>query len=150
MSGPLNCALDAGDRLRAQRHFTETEATREAFTEFRRTTDPFSVWLDENTVLAADGLIPQMQLRAKYKESCEKAGRALPSAMAITSLLKSIRSGVELKQKNMNEAELRFHQVRGTTAPWCYFGIAWLAPDLEGANSNRDSGQWSSKYESYN
>ncbi len=137
--------------MRAQRAFSrETEATREAATEFRRTTDPFSVWVEENTVLAADGFIPQMRLRAKYKEECDKAGRALPSAVAITSMLKSIHPGVELKQKKMNEAELRLHQVHGTTAPWCYFGIVWLARETDAPNSRRTQEQWSSNYETDN
>ena len=137
LSGLLNRALDAGDQLRKERHFTIGPSIAEANTEFRRATDPFSVWLEANTVLAATGYILQTELRNKYAEVCTQAGRAAPSAKAITAMLRSIRPGVELKQKRLEK-----------TNPWAYFGIAWMTEEKPPLDLN--TSHWTDRYESFN
>jgi putative DNA primase/helicase len=145
-SGFLNRALEAGDRLRKERGFTETATAREAATELRRTTDPFIVWLAENTTFVNGACIPQIELRDGYRKACEKEGRPAPTAMAITAKLKSIHPAVQLRQKRMSKSELRPHSIRGTDRPWCYFGIGWLTTvNDEGSKPVPD--HWLSKYE---
>jgi putative DNA primase/helicase len=136
-SGLLNRALTALDRLRVRRHFTETPSIIEATTAFRGATDPLSIWIEQSTVFVPAGFIPQKELRDKYREACQKAGRALPSAMALTSMLKSIHPGIELKQRK-----------RGADTLWCYVGIAWRTDDVSVPSPKLE--HWASRYENYN
>ena len=118
LSGLLNLALAAGDRLRAQGHFTQSDSVAEAGVEFRRTTDPFHVWLSEHTVLVPKGFVVQKDLYKQYGEECRRAERAMPSPNEITAMIQQIHPGVKLKQKRVNRRRA-----------WCYCGIGWLTSE---------------------
>ena len=118
LSGLLNLALAAGDRLRAQGHFTQSDSVAEAGVEFRRTTDPFHVWLSEHTVLVPKGFVVQKDLYKQYGEECRRAERAMPSPNEITAMIQRIHPGVKLKQKRVNRKRA-----------WCYCGIGWLTSE---------------------
>jgi hypothetical protein len=126
LSGLLNLALTAGDRLRAQ-GFAISETTAEAARDLRRTTDPFFVWLEEHVAVAPSGYIPQKELRSRYLEDCRSAKppRAEPSAKQVTAMLERIHPGVTVNQKTINRAD----------GIWCYCGIAWMANESETAGA---------------
>jgi len=67
LSGLLNRALDALPAIRKGK-FTESASTRAALDEFRRTTDPLAVWLDQYTVERPDAMLPKDQLRSAYTQ----------------------------------------------------------------------------------
>jgi putative DNA primase/helicase len=118
LSGLLNLALVAGDGLRDRGHFTRSDSMAEAAREFRRTTDPFHVWLDEHTVLVPKGFVVQKDLYKGYGEECRRAERAMPSPNEITAMIQRIHPGVKLKQKRVNRKRA-----------WCYCGIGWLTSE---------------------
>ncbi len=71
-----------GHRRDPHRSLSESNLTRWAMDEFRKATDPLAVWLDRQTVLRPDAVIPQDQLYQEYTPSllaCFDAGRP-PSA----------------------------------------------------------------------
>ena len=52
-------------------------------------------------------------------------------------MLRSIRPGVELKQKRLEK-----------TNPWAYFGIAWMTEEKPPLDLN--TSHWTDRYESFN
>ncbi len=119
LSGLLNKALAALTAVRRGR-FTESASTRAAMDDFRRTTDPLAVWLDQNTVERGDGVIAKEELRRAYGQACQDAGRPVLGDVQFTATLKRLRSKVQPGQRRING---RVTQV--------YTGIGMLALDSE-------------------
>jgi putative DNA primase/helicase len=101
LSGLLNKALDALPAIRTGR-FTETASTRAALDEFRQTTDPMAVWLDQNTVERPDAMIPKDKLRSAYGQVCQSAGRPILGDVQFTAALKRLRPKVELSKRRVD------------------------------------------------
>ena len=94
LSGMLNRALN--ELVTIQRgSFTESPTTREALNEFRMTTDPLAVWLEENTVEAPESWLPKDQLRRAYGQACRDNGRPFMGDVQFTGALKRIRPKVQ-------------------------------------------------------
>ena len=122
LSGMLNRALKALPQIQLGR-FTESASMREALDEFRKTTDPFAVWLEANTVENAEGFVTKESIRAAYTEDCRDAGRPVPSESAFTERLRSLRPNVKTGQRRVNGKK-----------PWCYNGIVRVAEEYKGGS----------------
>jgi putative DNA primase/helicase len=120
-SGLLNHCLDAVDGLRAHRQFTESETMREARIELRRVTDPFAIWLEEQTVFSALLAIPIHELAKRYADDCIQRGRPVPSAKTITQKIKRLRPKVEVLQRTHEDG----------ARPWSYVGLTWRSTQKE-------------------
>jgi putative DNA primase/helicase len=101
LSGMLSRALDALPTIRSGR-FTESPSTRAAMDEFRRTTDPLAVWLDQNTVERRDAMIPKDKLRIAYGRACQDAGRPMLGDVQFTAALKRLRPKVQPAQRRVD------------------------------------------------
>jgi len=106
LSGLLNRALDALPTIRKGR-FTESASTRAALEEFRRTTDPLAVWLDQNTVERPDAMVPKDKLRSMYGQACQDAGRPIMPDTQFTAALKRLRPKVESAQRRVDRKPTR-------------------------------------------
>lgn len=106
LSGLLNRALAA---LPAVRHggFTETESTKAALEDFRRTTDPFSVWMDQNTVERPDATVRKDQLRTAYGQVCQDNGRPILGDVQFTAALKRLRPKVEPTRRTVDGKKIQ-------------------------------------------
>jgi P4 family phage/plasmid primase-like protien len=101
LSGLLIKALDALPVIRKGR-FTESASTRAALDEFRRTTDPLSVWLDRFTVERPDAIIAKEKLRGAYGQVCQEAGRPVMGDMQFAAALKRARPKVEHTKRRVD------------------------------------------------
>jgi putative DNA primase/helicase len=121
LSGLLNKALDALPTIRKGR-FTESDSTRAALDEFRRTTDPLAVWLDINTVERPEAMIPKNKLRSAYGLVCQEAGRPILGEVQFTAALRRLRPRVEPARRTVNGK--RFTQV--------YLGLGFVTEEEPG------------------
>jgi len=119
LSGVLNKALEAIASIRS-RGLTESESTRRAMDEFRQTTDPVAVWLDRNTVVEPEAVIPADRLWQDYSQDCVAKGRPTVSKTALGRAIAQLRPTVEKRQRTMNGR-----------LSWCYVGIGSIAEDLK-------------------
>ena len=118
LSGMLNKALDALERLNTQRAFSEPESVKAAWTDFHATTDPLAVWLDRFTVDAPDASVPKATLRVAYNADAEQHARPRMDNKAFGAAFKRLRPAVFDCQRTVN------HKV-----VWCYGGIGLLHSD---------------------
>jgi putative DNA primase/helicase len=117
LSGLLNRALDALPTIRKGR-FTESDSTRAALDEFRRTTDPLAVWLDQNTIERPDAVVPKDRLRNAYSQACQEAGRPVLGDVHFTGALRRLRPKVEPAKRRID----------GRLTP-VYVGLGFLTQD---------------------
>ena len=121
----LNKALDVLPRLREQ-GFTETASTREAWDEFRETTDPVAVWLDRHTVSGREAMVSKDAIRKAYGQAADREGRPRLSNKAFGQAVKRFRP-------NVNEAQ---RTIAGKVR-WAWLGIGLRAGP--GSQVSRDS-----------
>jgi P4 family phage/plasmid primase-like protien len=114
LSGVLNRALDAWPNLRAN-GFTITPSMAAAAADFRRTTDPLSVWLERNAVRGPKFLVGKEELRNAYGEFVARAGIPAPTANALTRAVASMFPGIKEGQRT-----------RGGRLVWCWLGLGLL------------------------
>jgi putative DNA primase/helicase len=112
LSGLLNHALDAMARLDSD-GFTKSESMLQAWDEFRRETDPLSVWLDRTTIEDPAAFVPKRELLDAYKAECAARRRTPMSSTGFGLALKRLRK-VGDQQKTVD----------GKVA-WCYTGIGF-------------------------
>jgi P4 family phage/plasmid primase-like protien len=115
LSGVLNKALEALKAIRGH-GLSESESIRRAMDEFRQTTDPVAVWLDRNTVLEPDAVIPADRLWQDYNQDCVAKGRPTVSKTALGRAIAQLRPTVEKRQRTVNDR-----------LSWCYVGIGSIA-----------------------
>jgi len=113
LSGALNKALDALQRVRRCCRFTEPTASRVAEQKYQAANDAIAAWLDEHTVASGDSAIPQSELHAAYASHCRRHNRRPASKQAFGRLLKTLRPQAEPAQRT----------VEGRRT-WMYAGIA--------------------------
>lgn len=101
LSGVLNKALAVLPNLRT-RGFSEPESVRQAWTEFRGTTDPLAIWLDEATISTPQGFVPKDTLRAAYHAVCDRKGLPGPSEKSFTQQLQRLRPSVREAQRSIS------------------------------------------------
>jgi phage/plasmid-associated DNA primase len=111
----LNKALEALKAIRGH-GLSESESIRRAMDEFRQTTDPVAVWLDRNTVLEPDAVIPADRLWQDYNQDCVAKGRPTVSKTALGRAIAQLRPTVEKRQRTVNDR-----------LSWCYVGIGSIA-----------------------
>ena len=112
LSGVLNKALDALDRLRRARHFTEPESTIRALSEYRAITDCLQVWLEGNTIEAPESRIEVAELRTAFNDAARREGRPPMTETEFGIAFKRLRPQVR-------KTRIRVNQDR----EWFYFGI---------------------------
>jgi putative DNA primase/helicase len=111
LSGVLNKALAALSRLRSQ-GFSIGDSMTHAWEEFRRTTDPMTVWLDRMTEQLPYAIVTKDALLTEYNKDCETSGRPRISAHAMTKTIKRAYPQVTEAQRS----------VSGGTK-WCWIGL---------------------------
>ncbi len=119
LSGVLNKALEVLPRLRKE-GFTDCESTRRAMNEFRQSTDPLAVWLDQNTLVRSGAFVAADHVFNLYCLECARKNRPTPTTTAFGRAISHLRPGVDKKQRTVN-GSLR----------WCYVGIGLLTSDSE-------------------
>ena len=119
LSGVLNKAIEALKSIRSH-GLSESDSIRRAMDEFRQTTDPVAVWLDRNTVLEPEAVIPADRLWQDYNQDCVAKGRPTVSKTALGRAIAQLRPTVEKRQRTVNER-----------LSWCYVGIGSIAEGLK-------------------
>lgn len=117
LSGVLNKVLDALAKIRCS-GFTQSDSMTQAWHEFRRTTDPLSVWLEANTAEDPDGIAVKKDLNAAYNASRTAAGHPTMNSTAFGLALKRIRKSLGDAQRTVN-GKLQ----------WVYTGICLKAKE---------------------
>jgi len=120
LSGVLNQALKQYRAIRT-RGLTETPSMRRAWEQLRQATDPFSVWLDRETVALPDAQVPKGELMIAYNRDCEKAGRPPMTQQSFGRAVKRARPQVQEAQRTVH-----------SRLQWCYIGLGLQAEDLTG------------------
>jgi len=114
LSGALNKALEALQRVRRRCRFTEPTESRIEVQRYQATNDTIAAWLDEYTVAASgDAIIPQSELHAAYATSCRYHNLSPASKQAFGRLLRELRPETKPTQRT----------VAGRRT-WVYAGIA--------------------------
>lgn len=119
LSGVLNKALEALASIRSH-GLSESESTRRAMDEFRQTTDPVAVWLDRNTVLEPEAVIPADRLWQDYNQDCVAKGRPTVSKTALGRAVAQLRPTIEKRQRTVNGR-----------LSWCYAGLGTVVDEHE-------------------
>jgi putative DNA primase/helicase len=122
LSGLLNRALDVLPRVQAGT-FTESPSLRNAWDQFRRTTDPLSVWLEHNTVDGPDSFVPKHQLRELFAADCRDNGRPILPDAVFTERLRRLKQRVTTGQKTAKKT-------------WCFLGIGLRTSEYESQEPN--------------
>ncbi len=112
LSGLLNKALIALARIRRQ-GFTQSASMQQAWDEFRRVTDPLSVWLDQHTIQLPTAMVGKAELMSAFNKSLLDAKKPPLSKTAFGLALRRVR-------KDIDEAQRTF---KGRLQ-WVYLGIA--------------------------
>ena len=113
LSGALNKALEALQRVRRCCRFTEPRESRIEVEKYQAANDAIAAWLDEHTVASGDAIIPQSELHAAYVTHCRLSCRRSASKQAFGRLLRVLRPDTEPTQRT----------VAGRRT-WVYAGIA--------------------------
>ncbi|MGO9261735.1 MAG: phage/plasmid primase, P4 family [Bryobacteraceae bacterium] len=111
LSGVLNKALDALKNIRS-RGFTESASMREAWIEFRETTDPLATWLDQNTDTVSDELVVQGSLMAAFNKHLTDHNKPIMAKTGFGLALKRARPSITLTQRTVDGR-----------VKWVYLGI---------------------------
>lgn len=130
LSGLLNKALDGLRRLQDRGRFTPPASVQVAFAEFRATTDPFAVWLDQQTVEAPDCLVAKDELRRAYNKDATANSRPTMTDTAIGLALKAMRPQVSSKQRTVNGK-----------VTWCWLGIGLKSTEGPGHSHGSQGSQ---------
>jgi putative DNA primase/helicase len=99
-SGVLNKILEVVGRVRTK-GFTESKSMKEAWEEFRHTTDPVSVWLDRNTIMGPEIYVTKDALLQAFNTDDKNSGRIM-TPTAFTQAMKRLRPELEIKQRTVN------------------------------------------------
>ncbi len=100
-SGVLNRALDALANIRTNRGITESPSMREAWSEFRETTDPLAVWLESNTTEHPEIFTTKADLQAAYNRSREAVGEPSMTNMAFGLAIRRLRPSLKDAQRTV-------------------------------------------------
>ena len=111
LSGALNMALAVLPDLHAH-GFVESESMRDAWNEFRESTDPLSVWLDSHTVEGPDVLVSKSELLLAYNADARHDQRPTLTGKGLGQALKRLRPRIEEAQRT----------IAGAVA-WVWLGI---------------------------
>jgi len=122
LSGLLNKALAALPRL-ARGHFTETASVKQAWEEFRATTDPLAVWLDHNTIDDPSSVwVEKGRLISIFNKAATQKGVPAMTNTAFGLALKRLRPKVTEAQRTTSAG-----------VKWAYIGIGLAdEPTTEG------------------
>lgn len=115
LSGLLNKALAALDRLRERNAFTVSDSMVAAWTDFRTTTDPLSVWLDQNTISGDRYQVARTDLLRVFNASEATAGRAPYSETLFGRHLRALRPNIRPGQRGGRDGRV-----------WVWLGIGLL------------------------
>ncbi|QDU28896.1 hypothetical protein ETAA8_40020 [Anatilimnocola aggregata] len=127
LSGLLNKALDALDRMAKQRGFTQTESTRAAWNDFHSTTDPLAGWLDRATVEMPEAYVVKKALRFAYNDHLSDRGVPPMSDKAFANAFGKLRPKAETRQKSVSGV-----------MQWCYVGIGLSAVQKTNSQNSQD------------
>jgi len=111
LSGVLNRCLAVLPAVR-RRGVLESASMKEAWIEFRETTDPLAIWLDKSIRVSPDGYVPKGDLRSAYNRAAQAEGRPVLTEKAFGQAFNRLRPGIEDTQRTVNG------KVR-----WVYLGI---------------------------
>lgn len=111
LSGVLNQALRVYGRV-FDHGLTQAVSMKAALVDFRQTTDPLAVWLENHTVDDVEAFVSKEALNNAYNARCAQDGRPLMSTNGFGRNLKQLRPDLDDRQRT-TEGKLR----------WCWIGI---------------------------
>ncbi len=117
LSGMLNRALRALPTLHNKTAFSKPESTLAALAEFRQTTDPMAIWLDQYTIDDPQAFVPINDLRGAYNRHLQCQGRSSVSEKAFGAEIRKYRP-------TLGHKEGKRQKKVGGKLVWCYMGIA--------------------------
>jgi P4 family phage/plasmid primase-like protien len=112
LSGALNRALPALQRLRRSGRFSATEATRRSADDLRVAGDPFALWLDRATARHPAGMISQERLYSEYAQQCFSEDRPVVTRQMFGRMLRRRRPDLQEAQRTVDGKR-----------QWVYVGI---------------------------
>jgi P4 family phage/plasmid primase-like protien len=119
LSGLLNAALLRLPGIQSG-ELEESASTRAAFEDFRRTTDPLAIWLDERTVTGPSLSVSKDALRKTFRAHCEEQGLSTPGESAFSRRLMELRPAVKAARSRADGGRL-----------WCFAGIGLKTTEPE-------------------
>jgi P4 family phage/plasmid primase-like protien len=119
LSGLLNTALNVLAKIRSS-GFTQSDSMIRAWSEFRRATDPLSVWLDTSTVEDPDRIVIKNELYSAYNATRAAAGLPTITSTAFGLALKRIRKCIGEAQRTVDGK-----------VQWVYTGIRFEATEVK-------------------
>ena len=99
--------------MRRCSRFAEPRESRVAVQQYRAAKDSIAGWLDENTTLSGDAVVPQAELHAAYTSHCRRCGRRPASKQAFGRMLRALRPNIKPTQRTVARCRT-----------WMYAGIA--------------------------
>jgi putative DNA primase/helicase len=117
LSGLLNKALGALERLEQRGRFTEAESLTIALLEFRDQTDPVASWMDRFTILESEATVTKRDLIIAYNAEADRSGRPTSTPKAFTMAVRRLRPGVQEVQREVHGCLQRVYQGLGLLAP---------------------------------
>jgi putative DNA primase/helicase len=113
LSGALNKALEALQRVRRSCRFTEPTESRLEVQRYQAANDAMVAWLEQHTTMSCDATVLQSQLHAAYASHCRQRGRRPASKQAFGRMLRALRPQIKPIQR-----------VVAGRRTWVYAGIA--------------------------
>ena len=101
LSGVLNKALLALRQMQEQGGLIESESMVAAGDEFRKATDPLSVWLDGWTIEQSDSFVMKKALLSAYNSAAQAEGRPAMTATAFGLALRRLRPNFQDGQRTV-------------------------------------------------
>lgn len=126
LSGALNKALAALPGLRTD-GFAESQTMRDAWHEFRESTDPMAVWLDTRAIEGPDLMVAKSELLMAYNTYAGHDQRPATSKKAFGQALKRLRPKIGEGQR-----------IIAGSSTWVWLGIG-LKTDTRDQRHSRDS-----------
>ena len=101
LSGVLNKALLALRQMHEQGGLIESKSMATAADEFRKATDPLSVWLDAWTIEQSDSFVMKKALLSAYNSAAEAEGRPVMTATGFGLALRRLRPNLQDGQRTV-------------------------------------------------
>lgn len=101
LSGVLNKVLIALKQIRKCFALTESKSMKEAWDEFRATTDPLAVWLSETTIENSNAMVSKRYLIAAYNQDAERRGQPRMTDTGFGLALRRLRPNIQEAQRTV-------------------------------------------------
>lgn len=108
VSGILNWMIEGLQRLVINGKFTVSKTQSETKLEFKRSSDPFNAWLEENTVIGPDYYIPRKASYDDYKSYCDDGNLCCDTDRTFYAKMRTVPRVKDQNTDKKGETEKRF------------------------------------------